>query len=249
MTLPTCALPEATARRRARGVSWRVRIALEGAREAIPMTLGFVPFALAIGATIGASSAVPALAGWSGAPLIFAGSAQLTTIDMLNRGVTPVVIIASALAVNARLVVFSGASATWFRSASRMKRALLAAPLVDPLYLACAARFARGDLDERGREAYFWGAAGTMAFAWMTAQALAIVAGASLPPSLGLHIAGPLVLAGLVAKAVTTPATARAAVVAGLVAVVAVALPLQTSIIAAMAVGVVAGSARKRGVA
>jgi hypothetical protein len=66
---------------------------------------------------------------------------------------------------------------------------------------------------------------------------------------LGLHIAGPLVLAGLVAKAVTTPATARAAVVAGLVAVVAVALPLQTSIIAAMAVGVVAGSARKRGVA
>ncbi len=73
----------------------------------------------------------------------------------------------------------------------------------------------------------------------MALQGVAIVAGSTLPDWVGLHLAAPLALGGLLAKvAIGRPATAAALIAAG-VAVAAVALPFQ----AGASLGVVAGIA------
>ena len=83
------------------------------------------------------------------------------------------------------------------------------------------------------------GAGGLLLASWMGIQAIAIAAGSTLPDWVGLHLAAPLALGGLLAKVATgRPATA-AAVIAAVVAVAAVALPLQ----AGASLGVVAGIA------
>jgi predicted branched-subunit amino acid permease len=214
------------------------RHARQGGRDIIPMVLGVAPIAIAIGATI-STSPVPALAGWAGGPLIVGGAAQLLTIQMLATGSAPFVIVVSAVLVNARVVAYAAAIAPWFREASLRQRLLVAIPLTDPLFFTATARFERDDLDQSGRLAYYVGAGGLLLASWMAIQAVAIAAGSTLPDWVGLHLAAPLALGGLLAKVATgRPATA-AAVIAGSVAIIAVALPLQ----AGASLGVVAGIA------
>jgi predicted branched-subunit amino acid permease len=207
-----------------------------------PMVLGVVPFALAIGAAISASSMTSAQ-GLASAPVILAGSAQLAMVQMLDAGTAPLVVIASALVINARLLLYAAALAPWFSGQSLRRRLLLAMPVVDQMHFTCTPRFERGDLDASGRVAYYTGAASWLVLAWLGTQAAAITVGARLPESLGLDVAAPLAMAGLLAKALTSRATLLAGLVAGVVAVAAVGLPMHSSLLVAIIVGIAAGRA------
>ena len=122
-----------------RGAPGRWLHAAAGARDITPMVIGVLPLGLAVGVAISTSS-IPALAGWAAGPLIFGGAAQLMAIQLLDAGAAPLVIIVSALLVNSRIVMYSAAIAPWFRTAILRQRLLVAAPLIDPLYLTCADR-------------------------------------------------------------------------------------------------------------
>jgi predicted branched-subunit amino acid permease len=211
----------------------------------LPIALGLLPFAFAIAAAVRASG-IPVLAGWAGAPLIFAGAAQLTAVQMLGAGAAPLVIVASALAVNARVLMYGAAAAPWFRTAPLRRRLLLALPLIDPLYLPCAARFRRGDLDAGEREAYYVGAALLQGAAWTAGQGVALLVGATLPPALALDVAAPLAFAALLATAVVGRGAVVAAATGAVVAVMAVGLPFQSAVLLAAAAGVAAGTAHDR---
>ena len=218
----------------------RRRVAVQGARDVTPMVIGVVPFALAIGAAIGASTLSEA-AGLASGPVILAGSAQLTMVQMIDAGSPPAVVVLSALVINARLLLYGAALAPWFAGRSLRARLLLAVPVIDQLYFTCAPRFERRDLDERGRVAYYAGAAAWLVGAWVAAQAAAIVMGARAPEWLGLEIAAPLAMAGLLARSTGDLPSIVAAAVGFAVAVAAVGLPLHSSILVASTAGIVAG--------
>src|SRR5438309_902259 len=88
--------------------------ALAGARAMVPWLVGIIPYGLVIGVTA-AKADIPALAGWSTAPLLFGGAAQLAVINLLDSGAAPFVIIAAALAINLRLVLYSATMAPHWR--------------------------------------------------------------------------------------------------------------------------------------
>jgi len=211
-----------------------------GVRDIAPLAASVAPFGLAIGAAVGASD-VPRLAGWAGGPLILAGSAQLTTVEMLDAGAAPLVIIVSALVLNARILMYGAALAPWFRDETLMRRLLLAVPLIDQLFLVAAPRFEEDDLDRRARQAYYGGAASVLIGVWVAAQTIGLVAGVGLPPALGLHLAAPLALAGLLAKSINGRPAIVAAIVAALVVVVGAGLPQQSGVLVAASVGVAVG--------
>jgi predicted branched-subunit amino acid permease len=213
----------------------------EGARDITPMVIGVFPFGLAIGAAIGASS-VGTAEGLASGPAIFAGAAQLSVIEMLDSGVAPLVIILSALMINARLLLYSASLAPWFRGASLRSRLVLAIPVIDQLYFTCNPRFERGDLDRRGRIAYYGGAALFLTSTWVATQTLAILAGARVPESVGLHVAAPLALAGLLAKSLADRTAIVAAAVGGVAAVVGVGLPFSSAVLVATLCGVTVGT-------
>ena len=218
---------------------------LQGVRDIVPMVLGVVPFALAIGAMIGTSSLSSAQGLFSG-PGILAGAAQLTTIEMLEAGAAPVIIILSALMINARLLLYSTALAPWFREERLSRRLFLAIPVIDQLHFTCTPRFERGDLDRRARQAYLAGAAAFLVGAWTGTQAVAIVAGARLPDWVGLQVAAPLALAGLLAKSVSARPAVVAALVAAVVVVVGAGLPLHSAVLVAAVAGMCAGTVSTR---
>ncbi len=215
--------------------------AREGVRDITPMVIGVVPFGLAIGASIGASSLTTAQ-GIATGPVILAGAAQLSTITMLDAGAAPLVIILSALMINARLLLYSTSLAPWFAGEPLRRRLVLAVPVIDQLYFTCLPRFERGDLDADGRRWYYAGAGAWLASAWVASQAVAIVAGAQLPDWLGLRVAAPLALAGLLAKSVTTRRATTAGVVAAVVTLVAVDLPFHSVVLVATLVAVAVAS-------
>ena len=227
--------------------SRRLVVALDGARDITPMVIGVVPFGLAIGAAIGDSN-LSTPQGIASAAGILAGAAQLTTVEMLDTGVAPLVIVLSALVINARILLYSASIAPWFADRPLGQRLLLALPVIDQIHFTCMPRFERGDLDRTGRAAYYVGAATWLVGAWVATQALAIVAGARLPDGLGLGIAAPLALAGLLAKSVTDRASGTAAATAALVAVAGASLPFHSTTLVGTLIGLTAGStvARRR---
>lgn len=218
---------------------------LEGVRDVTPMVIGVVPFGLAIGAAVGSSS-LTTLQGIVSGPAILAGAAQLTTVEMIDGGAAAIVVVLSALMINARLLLYSASIAPWFRNEPLARRLLLAVPVIDQLHFTCVPRFERGDLDRAGRIAYYTGAATWLMSAWVITQTLAIVAGTRLPESVGLGVAAPLALAGLLAKSLDGRPAAVAAVAAATCAVAGASLPFRSAILAAALAGLAAGTGTAR---
>ena len=222
----------------------RMDIAREGARDITPMVVGVVPFGLAIGAGIGASG-LSLAQGLATGPSILAGAAQLSTVRMLDAGAAPLVVVLSALMINARILLYSASLAPWFSDEPLRRRLVLAVPVIDQLHFTCIPRFERGDLDGPGRRWYYTGAAGWLVLAWTTSQATAILGGAQLPTWLGLRVAAPLALAGLLGASMHGRPATVAASVAAVVTLASIGLPFHSAVLVATLVGVAAGSATR----
>ncbi len=220
--------------------------AVEGLRDITPMVVGVAPFGLAIGAAIATTSLSTGQGIFSGAAIL-AGASQLTVVTMLNDGVAPLVIVLSALIINARIVLYSASLAPWFRDEPLRRRLILAIPVIDQMYFTCLPRFQRHDLDRAERQAYYLAAGAFLIAGFLSTQTVAMVAGAKLPAWTGIGVMAPLALGGLLAKSVTDGRAIRAAAAAGIVAVVGAGLPFQSGILVAIAIGVTAGMVEHRG--
>lgn len=214
-------------------------LARQGARDMTPMVLGVVPFGVALGATIGASS-VDTGAGLASAPIILAGAAQLATLQMLDAGSNPAVIVLSALLINLRILLYGASLASWFAGVRLRTRLLLAIAVIDQTHFVCVPRFERGDLDGHGRVAYYSGAGVWLVVAWLASQTAAVALGAELPAAARLDMAAPLALVCLLAKSVVSRPTALAGVVGVVVVTVGAGLPFHSATLVATLVAIVA---------
>src|SRR5918994_1374359 len=138
-----------------------------GARAMVPWLAGVAPFGLVIGVSA-AQADIPTLAGWLTGPTIYAGSSQVAAIEMLDAGSAPVVVVITALVINLRLILYSGAIATYWRGTPRWWRALAAYLLVDPSFVVGIDRYQRpGDRDDA--HTYYLGGAITLWVTWLLA--------------------------------------------------------------------------------
>lgn len=220
------------------------RAFLGGCRAMVPWLVGIVPFGVTIGVTIAGSSLHP-VAGWLTAPLIFAGSAQLLAIELLDEGAAPLVVVGTVLAVNARLVAYSGAMAPRWHGTSRAFRALAASVLIDPTYAVGDDGYRR-HADRRAGHAHYLGCAALLWVAWLAAIAVGVVAGRAVPDASLLALVVPLYL---IAEVVRTVATRPALVAAAVGAAAGLAghdLPFHAGAPVAIAAGVAAAVAVDR---
>jgi predicted branched-subunit amino acid permease len=201
------------------------------------------------GAVIGVSAAhahIPTALGWLTGPVIFSGSAQVATIELLDARAAPLVVIVTALAINARLVVYSGAMAQHWRGTPRWWRALAAYLLVDPTFAVGVDRYERPG-DRAAAHAHYLGGALALWVTWLLTIALGASVGAQLPAGLHLEFVIPLFLVGEVAARLTSPEMRRAGLTAAAVAVVGHAAPLNLGVVAAIGAGMAAGLVTREG--
>jgi predicted branched-subunit amino acid permease len=209
-----------------------------GARAMVPWLAGVTPFGLVIGISA-AQADIPTLAGWLTGPAIYAGSSQVAAIEMLDAGTAPIVVVITALVINLRLILYSGAIAAHWRGTPRWWRAVAAYLLVDPSFAVGIDRYQRpGDGTDAHR--YYLGGAITLWIAWLLAIGAGATLGAQLPAALHLEFVIPLYLVGEIVPKLVDRATRRAALTAAVVAVVAISAPLHLGVVLAIAAGLCA---------
>ena len=210
-----------------------------GARAMAPWLAGVVPFGLVIGVSA-ARADVPTWAGWLTGPLIYAGSAQAATIQMLDAGAAPVAVVAAALIINLRLIFYSATMARHWRGTPWWWRLVAAYLLIDPSFAVGLDGYRR--LADRGRaHAHYFGGAVLLWVSWLAAIGAGATAGAGLPAWLHLEFVIPLFLVGETVPKLANPALRRAIFAAATVALLALSAPLHLGVTLAIAAGISAG--------
>lgn len=209
-----------------------------GAWAMAPWLAGLVPFGLVIGVSA-AQADVPAVAGWLTGPLIYAGSAQVAVIAMLDAGAAPLVVVVSALIINIRLIFYSATMARHWRGTPRWWRLVAAYLMVDPSVAVGLDGYRRLSRDRA--HAHYLGGAVLLWVSWLAAIGAGATVGAGVPTWLHLEFVMPLYLVGAAVPKLTDPAQRRAILAAAAVALLALSAPLQLGIALAIAAGLAAG--------
>ena len=215
---------------------------LAGVRAAGPIVLGIVPFSLITGITaVGAGMTIPEAVGMS--VIVFAGASQLAAIDLVGSNAPFLVVVATAVVINGRMLMYSASIAPYFQSFGLRVRGLVAYVLTDQAYAMSVAEYESDGRRDRLR--YYLGVALTLWIVWQVGTAVGAVLGAGVPDALGLEFALPLVFLALLVPAMKDRGTTTAALVAGTVAllVATVGVPLNLDLPIAAVAGVVAGAA------
>lgn len=211
----------------------------DGLRGVAPLLVGVVPFGLILGVAAGGSVMGAGLA-WSTSWIIFAGAAQLVTIELTNTGTAAAVVIASALVINSRHLMYSAALADQFRPFPSAWRYGLPYLMTDQAFAVSITRYATVD-DPTYKRWYFFGAAIGLWLPWQISTLVGTLVGAQIPESWSLEFAIPLVFMVLLIPALVDRAGLAAALTGGIVAVVGRDLPYGTGLIVAAIVGIAAG--------
>ena len=211
-----------------------------GVRDASPLFLGIVPFALVAGIAAVEAGLTPIQA-VATSVIVFAGAAQLAALELLGETAPLSVVVATAVIINLRLVMYSASIAPHFRSFRRRLQAPLSYVLTDQAYALSVARFAREE--DTDRLAYYLGVAGSIWLVWQVGTVAGVLLGAGVPPDLGLSFAVPLVFLALLVPAMKDRPTTAAGVVAGVVAVGAAGVPYNLGLLIGAVTGIAVGLA------
>ncbi|MFC8278136.1 AzlC family ABC transporter permease [Streptomyces sp. NPDC057271] len=214
----------------------------EGCRDALSVVIAYIPLGLALGTAM-ATSGVDQFAAWSSSWLICAGAAQLVTLQMLGGGSGAVVIILTALVINARHLLYSASIAPYARDWPKRWRWALSYALADPMYALAHARYERkdGGGSSQDRLQYMIGVSLVCWAGWQVLIGAGVLLGDALPAALPLTVATPLTFLLLLLPSLKTTASYAAAGIGGLVSLAASGLPLGLNLAAGAAAGIAAG--------
>jgi len=173
--------------------------------------------------------------------LVFAGSSQLAAIPLIAAGAPAVVILATALCVNLRFVVFSAHLRPYLMHWPRRVRVLAGYLTADLSYVMFTKRFPQppvGAEEQTAQLAYLMGGCAFTWGSWQLASVLGIALAHTIPTHWGLGFAGILALLGVACSLASSPLRRVSAGVAGAAAVAAFALPFKLNIVVAISAAV-----------
>lgn len=213
----------------------------EGFRTFLPLSVGLIPWALVTGVSmVGAGFSPLQALGMN--VIVFAGTAQLGTLPLIAAGAPVWLIVATALALNLRFLIFSAAIAQGFRGVPMRTRWLTGHLLTDGVFATCIDQMLTRR-DRHWRLGYYLAPS---LWSWLLWQGFAIVgifAAGSIPKSWSLEFMATIALLLLLAPMAKLRPMLVAALTGGAAAVALRGLPLKLGVIAAIVAGIAAGFA------
>lgn len=174
---------------------------------------------------------------------VFAGAAQLTALQLMQENAPTFIVLASALAVNLRMAMYSASLTPFLGGAPMWQRAFAAYLTVDQAYACSIIRFeTEPDLTVSQRVRYFMGSVTPVATAWYSLTLVGALLGARIPESWALDFALPIAFLAMVTPMLRTAAHVVAALVSVAVAVLAAGLPYNLGLMVAGLAGMIAGA-------
>lgn len=215
---------------------------LKGVMDSAPFILMIAPFASLFGlvATEAGLSVFETLAF---SVVVIAGAAQFTALQLLQEEAPTIVVLASALAVNLRMAMYSASLTPYIGAAPLWQRALAAYLTVDQAYIVSISQYEKDPaMTVPQRMRYFFGVATPIIPIWYGFSIVGAVLGAQVPESWALDFAIPIAFLAMIAPMFRTAAHVAAAFVAVVVSLLAATMPYSLGIIVAGAAGMMAGA-------
>lgn len=212
-----------------------------GIVEGAPFMLLLIPFGTLFG-VVATEAGLPVLQTMIFSVVVIAGAAQFTAISLMQEQAPTLIVIATALAVNLRMAMYSAALAPHLGHAPLWKRALMSYTLVDQSFALSALRFEeQSEWSLDAKIAYFAGVITPVVPFWYLCTFLGAVLGASIPEGLALDFAVPITFLAIIAPALRTAAHVAAAVTSITLALALSWMPFSSGLLVAglgaMAVG------------
>jgi predicted branched-subunit amino acid permease len=221
---------------------------LDGARAGfaafLPFSVGLIPWALVMGMAMTSAGFTP-LQAMGMNVIVFAGTAQLGTLPLIADAAPPWLIVATALALNLRFVIFSAAIAPGFRSVGTPARWLSGHLLTDGVFATCLDRMLRED-SPRWRLGYYLAPSLWSWLLWQTFALVGIHAAAVVPKAWSLEFMATIALIVLLVPMTRVRPMLVAAIVGGASATLLRNLPLRLGVVVAICAGIAAGFAAER---
>jgi len=212
----------------------------DGVRAEIPLLVGVFPFGMIYGA-LALGAGLSKAASQMMSSIVFAGSAQFVTAQLVSDAAPGLVIILTIAVVNLRHMLYSASLAPYLKDLSLKWKVVLSYLLTDEAYAPTALKY-----EETGvRPFSHWfllGAGVVLWTTWQVSTALGIFLGTAIPDSWQLDFALPLTFIAMVMPALKNRPMVAAAVSAGVVALLAYGLPFKLGLILAALTGIVVGT-------
>lgn len=215
---------------------------IAGSLNELPLLLGVFPFGMIYG-VLATQALMPVAAAQGMSAIVFAGSAQFLSTQLIAQDAPSLVLIGTIFIINLRHALYSASLLPYTRHLSLKWKALLAYFLTDEAYVVAIAHYDDPETSLERKHWYFLGAGVTLWAGWQLSTAAGIFLGAQVPAAWSLDFALALTFIALVVPALKDRPAVAAAVTAGLIALVTYALPYKLWLLAAAFGGILAGLA------
>jgi len=214
-----------------------------GARDGAPFVLVAGPLAVLFG-VLATEAGLNILEVMSFSVIVIAGAAQFTALQLMQENAPTLVVIASALAVNLRMAMYSAALTPYLGPAPLWQRACIAYLLVDQSYALSHGKFdAEPQMPLHQKVAYYFGTCLLVMIAWFGCSYLGAALGTAIPPGLPLDFALPIAFLAMVAPMLRTVAHLAAASVALVLSLITAGVPNSLGLLIAATAGMIVGAA------
>lgn len=211
-----------------------------GVRAEIPLLIGVFPFGMIYGA-LALNAGLTASAAQAMSSIVFAGSAQFVTAQLIRESAPGFVIVLTVAIVNLRHVLYSASLAPYLAPLSTRWKTLLAYLLTDEAYAPTILKYEREGATPHTHW-FLLGAGLALWGTWQISTALGIFLGTAIPESWSLDFALPLTFIAMVVPVLKGRPYIAAALSAGVTALVAHSLPYKLGLILAALVGITVGT-------
>jgi len=211
-----------------------------GVRAEIPLLIGVFPFGLIYGA-LALNAGLSKTASQFMSSIVFAGSSQFITAQLVHESVPGLVIVLTIAVVNLRHMLYSASLAPYLASLPTRWKALLSYLLTDEAYAPTIIHYEKEGITPYAHW-FLLGAGFSLWFIWQVSTAVGIFLGAAIPESWSLDFALPLTFIAMVVPVLKNQPAIAAALSAGVVALIAFSLPYKLGLILAALVGIAVGT-------
>jgi 4-azaleucine resistance transporter AzlC len=212
-----------------------------GVRSIVPILVGVFPFATIAGITM-VSVGIPPAAAMAMSVIVFAGAAQLAAANLIGQGAPVLIIVATALIINLRFLMYSASIAPHFTRLRQRWKWPLAYLLTDQAYAVSILAFGQ-EVTSANKHWFYLGAALGLWVTWQAGTVVGVLVGMKVPPSWGLDFAIPLTFLAILLPNLKDLSSLAAALAAGVVSTLAFDLPLNSAILVAAFIGIGVGFA------
>lgn len=210
-----------------------------GVKDELPILVGVVPFGMIYG-VLALSAGLNSFDAQAMSAVIFAGSAQFMTAQLLKVGTPALIIILTGFVINLRHALYSATLAPYVKHLPLRWKMLLSYLLTDEAFAVSVLNYQREGVTPFGHW-YFLGSGLALWTSWQISTAVGIFLGKQVPNSWGLDFTLPLTFIALVVPALKDRAGVITAIVASLAALVFFGLPYKLGLIVSALIAIVIG--------